>query len=376
MMMMMMMAGYNNYSIPSTGYYNPPKPPVKPPAPITTNNYQEVIKYGDAVEYGGNGDGKVSAEELVSIKEVFNYAADYYKNMYQQSGDAKYLAWADHYARDAKATDNIKNNFSVFQQADSKVKDGVTTAGINNLASKDGQASDISLKDLAKQQFPNFIENDPLPRRGDEPRVATDGSPYVLQTPFPAAQSLTYLQPKADNPNVWDGQAFATGAVNRTAGVDKGKDGTISYAEALNSPDGLLGNGLLKLPPDSAQTRALWDALSGPDGTVNPQELAAAILSVDGNVDGTVTAAEVDKFLQNIMTKLAQSPTAAVSVYNNMQANASALGLDDFLQNTEEAAYARQYEQRLNQSTQAQTSEETFSLLEQANQAIRQAQGY
>ena len=113
-----------------------------------------------------------------------------------------------------------------------------------------------------------------------------------------------------------------------TVSSNTSRDGQISYAEAINSPDGLLGNGILRLPPDSPQTRALWDALSGPDGRVNPQELAAAILSVDGNANGTVTAQEADKFLQDTMAKLAQNPNAAISTYNNFQAGASAFGLD------------------------------------------------
>jgi len=193
-------------------------------------------------------------------------------------------------------------------------------------------------------------------------------SPYGMQAPFPAAQDLTYLKAKAGNPQAWDGAAFAQGALSREAAVDTSKDGQISYAEAMNSPDGLLGNGILKLPPDSPQTRALWDALSGPDGKINPQELAAAILSVDGDTNGTVTAQEADKFLQDTMAKLAQNPNAVISTYNNFQAGASAFGLDKFLQNPE-AAYALQFEQQLNAQKQGQTSGDTLALLQQAQQA-------
>jgi EF hand len=466
----MMMVSNNGYNLPQNGYYNPPKPPV------TTKNYQEAVKYGDSKEYGGNGDGKVSASELTSIKKVFDYASDYYKNMYQQSGDQKYMAWSEHYSRDAKATDNVSQNFSAFQQADATVKDGVTDKGITTLAGQDGRASSISIQDLAKAQFPNFVDNAPPmnygqpmynqppygggqpmynqpPQYGGQPplydrdqsmqalgqaRNETDNSiksmygllagldpnsptaqglqqeiekakkvsfeldnqqqrlssqpqqyggrqpmmynqppygggqpmmygqpqyngqaqygggqsQYTMGMPFPAPKDLTYLKAKADNAQAWDGAAFAQGAVSRESAVDLSRDGQISYAEA----------------PDSPQTRALWDALSGPDGTINPQELAAAILSVDGDANGTVTAQEADKFLQDTMAKLAKNPNSVISTYNNFQAGASAFGLDKFLKNPE-AAYALQFEQQLNAQEAGQTKGDTLGLLQQAEQA-------
>ena len=356
-----MMMVSNGFNFSPNGYYNPPKPQV------TTKNYQEAIEYGDDKKYGGNGDGKLSDTELANIKKTFDYAADYYKNMYQQSGDAKYMAWSDHYSRDSKATDNMIKNFSVFQQADPSVTGGVTDKGITTLARLDGRGETISLRDLAKQQFPNFVENErpPFPPMGGQ-------SLYGMNAPFPTAQDLTYLKAKADNPQAWDGAAFAQGAISRSTAVDTSRDGQISYAEAINSPDGLLGNGILRLPPDSPQTRALWDALSGPDGKINPQELAATILSVDGNANGTVTAQEADKFLQDTMAKLAQNPNAAISTYNNFQAGASAFGLDKFLQNPE-AAYALQFEQQINVQQQKQTQGDTLSLLQQADQLIQQS---
>ena len=569
-----MMMVSNGFNFSPNGYYNPPKPQV------TTKNYQEAIEYGDDKKYGGNGDGKLSDTELANIKKTFDYAADYYKNMYQQSGDAKYMAWSDHYSRDSKATDNMIKNFSVFATnlatapggsnfqtggsnfqvtkdrlnelagkdgdantislndlaqtrfagfkndklatrhyenavrygddkkyggngdgklddkelanikktfdyattyykeqatkattADEKAKftawsnyyandakaatnidresnlfmqDGdpskpvngslppvttplnLTMQRVQELAGKDGDANTLSIQDLAKAQFPNFTGDRPLlftpfgvqyeegqpikysPQQ--QPQYGGSGQPmmsdrdkslqatqlarieisnlakqlfsmlenvnpesptaqsvqqrlaglqnednklalqqqqlssqppmagqylpmvgqslYGMNAPFPTAQDLTYLKAKADNPQAWDGAAFAQGAISRSTAVDTSRDGQISYAEAINSPDGLLGNGILRLPPDSPQTRALWDALSGPDGRVNPQELAAAILSVDGNANGTVTAQEADKFLQDTMAKLAQNPNAAISTYNNFQAGASAFGLD------------------------------------------------
>lgn len=54
---------FNNFNSSFNRYYNPPRPSV------TTQNYQESIKYADDMKYGGNGDGKVSATELTSIKK-------------------------------------------------------------------------------------------------------------------------------------------------------------------------------------------------------------------------------------------------------------------------------------------------------------------
>jgi hypothetical protein len=152
---MMMVSG--NYNFPSNGYYNPPKPQPS----VITKNYQEAVKYGDDAKYGGNGDGKVDAAELTSIKKVFDYASDYYKNMYQQSGDTKYMAWSNHYSNSSTATGNMSKNFSIFQQADPSVRDGVTDKGLTTLAGKDGNNSNISLNDLTKQRFAEF-KNDGL----------------------------------------------------------------------------------------------------------------------------------------------------------------------------------------------------------------------
>jgi len=617
---MMMVSG--NYNFPSNGYYNPPKPRV------TTKNYQEALQYGDDAKYGGNGDGKLDATELTSIKKVFDYASDYYKNMYQQSGDTKYMAWSNHYSNSSTATGNMSKNFDAFATFKEVVRGGgsaasITKEDIDQLANKDGNGNTISLNDLAKNsprstefkhdglatahyentvnygddkryggdgdgtvdateltnvkktfdyaadyyknqaslatskadkekfmawsnyygndakaaenmmnnmsafqdnnfsyftvmkgpgeppnfnatldsikelagrdgntetislldlartRFPFFVENDPPielgepkggphrpmynqppqygggqygqyppmynqppqygggqygqyppmynqppqygggqygqyppmggqypPMGGQYPSMSGQyplmgeqyppmggqyppmggqyppmggqyppmggQPPYGMNAPFPAMQpqagDLTYLQTKAGNPQAWDGVAFAQGSVSRSSAVDTSRDGQISYAEAINSPDGLLGNGILRLPPDSPQTRALWDALSGPDGKINPQELAAAILSVDGNTNGTVTAQEANKFLQDTMARLAQNPNAAISTYNNFQARGNAFGLDKFLQNPE-AAYALQVEQQLNAQQQGQTRGDTLGLLQQAEQA-------
>jgi hypothetical protein len=170
----------NGFNFPPNGYYNPPKPP------ITTKNYQNALTYGDDKRYGGNGDGKLDATELTSIKKVFDYAADYYKNMYQQSGDVKYMAWSDHYSRDSKATDNMSKNFSVFATNLATVPGGgdykITKEGIEQLANKDGNGNTISLNDLAKTRFSGF-QNDKLAtthyqdvvKYGDDKRYGGNG---------------------------------------------------------------------------------------------------------------------------------------------------------------------------------------------------------
>ena len=170
----------NGFNFPPNGYYNPPKPP------ITTKNYQNALTYGDDKRYGGNGDGKLDATELTSIKKVFDYASDYYKNMYQQSGDAKYMAWADHYGRDSKATDNMSNNFSVFATNINPMPGGgdfkITKEGIEQLANKDGNGNTISLNDLAQTRFSGF-QNDKLAtthyqdvvKYGDDKRYGGNG---------------------------------------------------------------------------------------------------------------------------------------------------------------------------------------------------------
>ena len=170
----------NGFNFPPNGYYNPPKPP------ITTKNYQNALTYGDDKRYGGNGDGKLDATELTSIKKVFDYAADYYKNMYQQSGDVKYMAWSDHYSRDSKATDNMSKNFGAFATNINPMPGGgdfkITKEGIDQLANKDGNGNTISLNDLAKTRFSGF-QNDKLAtthyqdvvKYGDDKRYGGNG---------------------------------------------------------------------------------------------------------------------------------------------------------------------------------------------------------
>lgn len=306
----------------------PPKRPT-----LTTQNYQDVVSYADKKEYGGNGDGKVTQTELDSIKKVFDYASDYYKNMYQNSGDTKfglrYQSWSDYYSKNAKASTNIKNNFSIFQQSDPTVTDGITAKGITTLAGKDGNAGSISLRDVAMTVAPNFDD-------GMSPTMPTPGTGEVK-----------ILKAKADNPNAWDGADFATTATNRATAVDTNKDKNISYQEALNNPDGLLGNGLLKLSGDSPEMRTFWDAISGPDGTVNPQELAAMMLSTDADGNGTITAQEADKFMKDTIAKGANNPKGVVNQYNNMQDTAEGFGLNKFLAPTAERQQALDFEATL-----------------------------
>jgi hypothetical protein len=180
---MMMVSG--NYNFPSNGYYNPPKPRV------TTQNYQEAVKYGDDAKYGGNGDGQLDLAESNSIKKVFDYAADYYKNMYQQSGDTKYMAWSNHYSNSLTATENMNQNMSIFQFAfgDSDIAGRITDKDITTLAGKDGNADEISLTDLAKPQFPNFQEGsltttnyENTVNYGDDKRYGGDGDGTVNAT--------------------------------------------------------------------------------------------------------------------------------------------------------------------------------------------------
>jgi hypothetical protein len=310
----------SNFSFPANGYYNP-MPPKRPT--ITTQNYQNVVSYADKKEYGGNGDGKVTQSELDSIKKVFDYASDYYKNMYQNTGDTKYQSWSDYYGKDAKASTNIKNNFSIFQQSDPTVTDGITAKGITTLAGKDGNAGHISLRDVAMTLAPNF----------DDGMTSTTINAWYRS-------GLGFIP-------AWDGADFATTATNRATAVDANKDKNISYQEALNSPDGLLGNGLLKLSGDTPEMRTFWDAISGPDGTVNPQELAAMMLSSDADTNGTITAQEADNFMKATIAKGANNPRGVVNQYNNMQDTAEGFGLNKFLAPTAERQQALDFEATL-----------------------------
>jgi hypothetical protein len=165
--------------------------------------------------------------------------------------------------------------------------------------------------------------------------------------PTPGTGEVKILKAKADNPNAWDGADFATTATNRATAVDTNKDKNISYQEALNNPDGLLGNGLLKLSGDSPEMRTFWDAISGPDGTVNPQELAAMMLSTDADGNGTITAQEADKFMKDTIAKGANNPKGVVNQYNNMQDTAEGFGLNKFLAPTAERQQGLDFEATL-----------------------------
>jgi len=282
----------NGFNFPPNGYYNPPKPPV------TTKNYQEALTYGDDKRYGGNGDGKLSATELTSIKKVFDYASDYYKNMYQQSGDAKYMAWSDHYKRDAVATDNMSKNFSVFAQNQSRVPGGadfqVTKDRLNELAGKDGDANTISLNDLAQTRFAGF-KNDKLAttnyqdavKYGDDKRYGGNGDGKLddkelanIKKTFDYA--TTYYKEQATKATTAEDKAKFTAWSNYYANDAKAVVNIQSQPNLFmedGDPSKPINGSIPPLPTPLNLTLQRVQALAGKDGdasTLSIQDLAKA----------------------------------------------------------------------------------------------------
>jgi hypothetical protein len=281
----------NGFNFPPNGYYNPPKPPV------ITKNYQEALTYGDDKRYGGNGDGKLNKAELTSIKKVFDYASDYYKNMYQQSGDAKYLAWADHYGRDSKATQNMSNNFSVFATdhvnppgtADLTINT-ITKDGIAQLAGKDGDANTISLNDLAKTRFSGF-QNDKLAtthyqdvvKYGDDKRYGGNGDGKLegselsnIKKTFDYA--ATYYKDQATTATTADDKAKFTAWSNYYANDAKAAV-NIQSEQNLFMKDGDPNKAINMMPVPLNLTMQRVQELANKDGnasTLSIQDLAKA----------------------------------------------------------------------------------------------------
>lgn len=145
---------------------------------LSTNHYEDVVKYGDDVKYGGNGDGKLNDTELATIKKTFDYATTYYKNKANsaQTTDekAKFTEWSNYYANDAKAAINITAESELFMKdGDPKIPVNQSLPPVKNplnltldrlkdLAAKDGDLQSLSIQDLAKAQYPNFLDETPL----------------------------------------------------------------------------------------------------------------------------------------------------------------------------------------------------------------------
>ncbi len=362
-----MMMVSNGFNFPPSGYYNPQplrRQPIQPPVEPDVSHYATVANVSDKIEFGGNGDGKLDQQELALSVNQTAEAVNYYRNMFQATGNIQFKQAADVTAQFFQAAVNMQNEYNIFAGADPNGNGGITLNGIQNIANKDGNPYSVTYQDVGLQQqqpvnygypmppygqLPPQYNNQPpvnygypMPQYGQLPPYNSGGLPFPV--PYPvvpkAPQDLTYLQAKEGNPNAWDGKQLAVGIENRINRLDIDGDKQISYQEAMNSRDGLLGNGQLKPRPGSPESMRIWAALSGTDGKMNARELAATILSVDADSDGTVTNKEVIAFGSELVQRVRDSGMAAI-MYDYIDQKGKRFGLDNFIAETQETKDVR-----------------------------------
>ncbi|MCS6268118.1 MAG: TipAS antibiotic-recognition domain-containing protein [Vampirovibrio sp.] len=366
-----MMMVSNGFNFPANGYYNPQPPrrqPIQPPAEPDVFHYTTVAGASDQIEFGGNGDGKLDQQELALSVNQNARAANYYRNMFQATGNIQYKQAADVTTQFFQASVNMQNEYNIFANADPNGNGGITLNGIQNIANGDGNPYDVSPQDVGLQP-PPMNNGYPIPPYGQQPPYYNNQPPmnngypmtpygqqpyynnkppygggYPFPVPYPmipkVPEDLTYLQAKEDNPNAWDGKQLAVGINNRIGQLDVDGDKQISYEEAMASPDGLLGNGQLNPLPGSPESMRIWAGISGTDGKMNARELASTILSVDADSDGTVTAKETYAFSMELDQRVQDSSMAA-RMYDYIDQKGKRFGLDNFIAETQETKDVR-----------------------------------
>jgi hypothetical protein len=267
--------------------------------------------------------------------------------MFQATGNIQYKQAADVTTQFFQAAVNMQNEYTTFANADPNGNGGITLNGIQNIANGDGNPYDVSPQDVGLQP-PPMNNGYPMPPYGQQQPYYNNQPPYGGGYPFPVPypiipkvpEALTYLQKKADNPNAWDGKQLAKGVENRIAYLDVDGDKQISYEEAMASPDGLLGNRQLNPRPGSSESMQIWASISGNDGKVNARELAATILSVDADSNGTVTNQETQAFARELVQRT-NNPDMAARLYDYINEKGKRFGLDDFIAETQETKDVR-----------------------------------
>ena len=143
---------------------------------------------------------------------------------------------------------------------------------------------------------------------------------------------------------------------------DTDKNGVLDLNEFKKS-DGLTGE--VKTTIGSTElAQALWASIAGPDGTMSAAEYARTLLGLDENSDGTISQAESDKIKTQWAKQAASNPGKAnVSIYNNLIALGTDIGLDrKFAQGSEE-----KYAQWLEEDNYNRTKKDTVSITDSAN---------
>jgi hypothetical protein len=356
-----MMMGFNGFNFPPNGYFNPQPPrrlPIQSIVPETIL-YQAVVNNGDAYQSDGtenpNADGKLDKAELNQLLNDLVLAGQQAKANFEATGNLNYQVMFNDAQAFSRIASNLQNQYATFANADPNGNGNITQQGIQNIANKDGNPYDVSSQDVGLQQLPAFYNQPPMnygypmPPYGQQPYYNNQppyggGSGYPFPVPYPVApkppEDLTYLQAKADNPNVWDGKQLAVGINNRIGQLDVNGDQQISYREAMASPDGLLGNGQLSFRPGSPESMRFWAGISGNDGKVNARELAATILSVDADSNGTVTNQETQAFATELVQRT-DNPDMAARMYDYINEKGKRFGLDKFIAETQETKDVR-----------------------------------
>jgi hypothetical protein len=161
---------------------------------------------------------------------------------------------------------------------------------------------------------------------------------------------LEFMKPEADNPDKWDAKQLAKGVQNRMAQLGANGDGQLSFQEVVQAVDGLLGNGVLRMPTGETGA-AVWATLAGPNGKMNARELAAALVTVDYDSNGTVSTAENTFFMNSISNGAVIAPSTVKGRYNDIDLKAQRIGLDAYLPKTGEVGYTKQLEEQLKGAT-------------------------
>jgi hypothetical protein len=183
-------------------------------------------------------------------------------------------------------------------------------------------------------------------------QLRAPGQVFAADLILPSIE-LDVLKPQADNPDKWDAKKLAQDVQARIAQLDRNGDGQLSFQEGVNARNGLLGNGVLRMPTGKGGA-SVWAALAGADGKMNARELAAALVSVDYDSNGTVSSLENKDFMNNLANGAFIAPSTVVGRYNDIDLKAQRIGLDAYLPKTRETAYAKQLEDHWKGATKEQ----------------------
>jgi hypothetical protein len=164
---------------------------------------------------------------------------------------------------------------------------------------------------------------------------------------------LDVLKPQADNPDKWDAKQLAKDVQTRISQLDSNGDGQLSFQEGRGAKGGLLGNGVLKIGNE-----AVWATLAGPDGKISARELAAALVTVDYDSNGTVSTAENANFINSTSSNSFLAPSTVKGMYNDIDLKAQRIGLDAYLPQTGEVGYTKQLEEQLKGATKEEIKSE------------------